>query len=107
MNAAKKSDVAVIFAGLPDAFESEGYDRNHMKLPDNQNALIEEILAVQPNVVVVLHNGAPVEMPWADSVKGILEAYLGGEAVGIALDRVLFGHLSINCCWSRSKSAHS
>lgn len=91
VNAAKKSDVAVIFAGLPDAFESEGYDRNHMKLPDNQNALIEEILAVQPNVVVVLHNGSAVEMPWADRVKGIFEMYLGGQNVGSAEYNLLFG----------------
>ena len=63
---AKEADVAVIFAGLPDAFESEGYDRTHMRMPDCQNTLISEIAKVQENVVVVLHNGSPVEMPWAD-----------------------------------------
>ena len=62
---AKNADVAVIFAGLPDAFESEGYDREHMGMPDCQNYLIQEILKVQKSVVVVLHNGSPVEMPWA------------------------------------------
>lgn len=91
---AKKSDVAVIFAGLPDSFESEGYDRTHMRLPDCQNALIRAVRAVQPNVVVVLHNGSPVEMPWAADVDGILEAYLGGEAIGAAVSDVLFGSVN-------------
>ncbi len=91
VNAAKKSDVAVIFAGLPDEFESEGYDRTHMRLPENQDLLIWEVLKVQPNVVVVLHNGSPVEMPWADKVKGIFEMYLGGQNVGTATYNLLFG----------------
>ena len=52
---AADADKAVIFAGLPDSFESEGYDRRHMKLPDCQNRLIAEILRVQPNTVIVLH----------------------------------------------------
>ena len=93
---AKEADVAVIFAGLPDAFESEGYDRSHMRMPQCQNTLISEIAKVQENVVVVLHNGSPVEMPWADEVKGILEAYLGGQAVGQAEVDVLFG--KVNPC---------
>lgn len=91
VKAAKEAEVAVIFAGLPDAFESEGYDRVHMKMPNCQNHLIHEVCNVQPNVVVVLHNGSPVEMPWADEVKGILEAYLGGQAVGAAEAKILFG----------------
>ena len=88
---AQKADKVVVFAGLPDSFESEGYDRTHMRLPDCQNALIDALLAVNPNVIVVLHNGSPVEMPWVHRVKGILEAYLGGEAVGGAVANVLFG----------------
>lgn len=91
---AKEADVAVIFAGLPDAFESEGYDRTHMRMPDCQNTLISEIAKVQENVVVVLHNGSPVEMPWADQVKGILEAYLCGQAVGQAEVDILFGKVN-------------
>lgn len=91
VKAAKEAEVAVIFAGLPDAFESEGYDRVHMKMPNCQNHLIQEVCNVQPNLVVVLHNGSPVEMPWADEVKGILEAYLGGQAVGAAEAKILFG----------------
>lgn len=89
--AAKSAKVAVVFAGLPDVYESEGYDRVHMRLPDCQNELISAVAEANPNIVVVLHNGSPVEMPWADSVKGILEAYLGGQAVGLAAVRVLFG----------------
>lgn len=57
---AKESDVAVIFAGLPDSFESEGFDRTHLNMPANQNELIARISEVQPNVVVVLHSGSPI-----------------------------------------------
>ena len=89
--AAKAAKVAVVFAGLPDAYESEGYDRAHMRMPDCQVKLIETVADANPNTVVVLHNGSPVEMPWLDRVKGVLEAYLGGQAVGIATIRVLFG----------------
>jgi beta-glucosidase len=91
LEVAKGSEVAVIFAGLPDNFESEGYDRKHMHLPSCQNDLIEAVSAVQPNTIVVLHNGSPVEMPWVKKVKGILEAYLGGQAVGQAVLNILFG----------------
>lgn len=96
VNAAKNAEVAVIFAGLPDVFESEGYDRQHMKMPICQNDLIEAVAAVQPNTIVVLHNGSPVEMPWVHQVKGILEVYLGGQAVGIATTNILFG--KVNPC---------
>lgn len=88
---AKSVHVAVVFAGLPDLYESEGYDRTHMRLPDCQNRLIARVAAANPNTVVVLHNGSPVEMPWVNNVKGILEAYLGGQAVGTATLAVLFG----------------
>ena len=91
LKTAAEADVVVIFAGLPETFESEGFDRTHMRMPECQNELIPEIAKVQKNVVVVLHNGAPVEMPWTDEVKGILEAYLGGEAVGQAVVELLFG----------------
>ena len=94
VEAAKAADVAVIFAGLPDAFESEGYDRPHMKMPECQNRLIEAVCEVQKHVVVVLHNGAPVEIPWAGKVDGILESYLGGQAVGGAQVDVLFGKVN-------------
>ncbi len=91
---AKASDVTVIFAGLPDEYESEGYDRKHLNLPEVQNHLIEEIAKVQENVVVVLHNGSPVLIPWKDKVKGILTVYLGGQAVGEATVDLLFGDVN-------------
>lgn len=92
--AAKKAKVAVVFAGLPDAYESEGYDRTHMRMPESQNKLIEAVAEANPNTVVVLHNGSPVEMPWIGKVKGVLEAYLGGQAVGLAEVKVLFGDVN-------------
>lgn len=91
---AKDAGAAVIFAGLPDAFESEGFDRSHMSMPDCQNLLIEKIAEVQPNTIVVLHNGSPVEMPWISKVKAVLEAYLGGQAVGSAEYDILFGKVN-------------
>lgn len=88
---AKKVQKVIVFAGLPDNIESEGFDRVNLSIPDNQNQLIEEIAKVNKNVVVVLHNGAPVEMPWVDKVKGIVELYLGGQAVGEATVNILYG----------------
>ncbi len=89
--AAKEAEVAVIFAGLPDVIEGESYDRADMKLPTCQNELIAAVAAVQPNTVVVLHNGSPVECPWAKDVAAVLEMYLGGQGVGEACDRLLWG----------------
>ena len=91
VTAAEAADVAVIFAGLPDSFESEGGDRRHMRLPDCQNNLIARVAAVQKNTVVVLHTGAPVECPWADDVSSVLCMYLAGEGVGEAEDALLWG----------------
>ena len=91
VQAAKECEIAVMFVGLPDLFESEGYDRSHLRLPECQIELIERVSEVNENTVVVLHNGSAVEMPFADNVKGILEAYLGGQAVGQAEVDILFG----------------
>ena len=91
VDAAKAADAAVVFAGLPDSFESEGYDRENMDMPSCQNKLIAAVAAVNPNTVVVLHNGSPVETPWADDVAAILEMYLGGQGVGTATDALLYG----------------
>ena len=92
--AARAAKVAVVFAGLPDAYESEGYDRSHIAMPACQNRLIEAVAEANPNTVVVLHNGSPVEMPWLGKVKAVLEAYLGGQAVGIAAVKVLYGDVN-------------
>ncbi|TYP74603.1 beta-glucosidase [Paenibacillus methanolicus] len=88
---ASEASVAILFAGLPSRYESEGFDRKHLRMPANQVALIEAVAAAQPNLVVVLSNGAPVEMPWLGSAKGVLEAYLGGQALGGAIADLLFG----------------
>lgn len=91
---AKKADVAVIFAGLPDALETEGADRDHMRLPDNQNELIKAVSQANPHTVVVLHGGSPVELPWLHDVPAVLCAYLGGEQVGAATVDLLYGKVN-------------
>lgn len=83
----------VVIAGVPDRIESEGYDRASMKLPDNQNALIEELATLGKRIVVVLIGGAPIELPWFDRVDAVIATYLGGQAMAGALARVLFGNI--------------
>jgi beta-glucosidase len=85
------ADTVILFVGLPDRCESEGYDREHLRMPENHVRLIEAIGEVQSNIVVILSNGAPIEMPWMGKVKGILEGYLGGQALGGAMADLLFG----------------
>ena len=94
VEAAKAADTAVVFVGLTDAMETEGIDRRHMNLPAGHNALVEAVCAANPNTVVVLHGGSPVELPWADKPKAILNAYLGGEAVGEAVVDILYGDVN-------------
>lgn len=91
---ASEAQVAVLFVGLPDLIESEGFDRPHMNMPNNQNALIDAICEVQKNVVIVLHNGAPIVMPWINKVSAVLESYLSGEACGGAQVDILFGKVN-------------
>ncbi|MFW5979542.1 MAG: beta-glucosidase family protein [Halanaerobium sp.] len=91
---AEKVDKLLVFAGLPDRYESEGYDRESLEMPPNQNHLIEELAEVNENIVVVLSNGSPVTMPWLKKVKGVVEAYLTGQAGGGAAADVLFGHVN-------------
>lgn len=88
---ARQADVAVAFVGLPELYESEGFDREHMRLPAQHEALIEALCAANPATAVVLMNGAAVEMPWATRPKAILEGWLGGQAGGAALADLLFG----------------
>lgn len=90
-NLAKNASKAVVFIGLTDDYESEGFDRTTMKLPDGHNRLVEAVSRVNENVIVVLQGGSPVEMPWADDVKAILNAYLGGQSVAPAIVDVLTG----------------
>lgn len=90
-NLAKNASKVVAFIGLTDDYESEGFDRSTMKLPEGHNRLVEALCRVNDNVIVVLEGGSPVEMPWADDVKAILNAYLGGQSVSPAIVDVLTG----------------
>ena len=96
LTVAQAADISVLFVGLPPAYESEGFDRNHMRLPKGQNELIEAICATGTKVVIVLSNGSPVEMPWLDKAGALVEAYLGGQAGGAAICDILFG--AVNPC---------
>jgi beta-glucosidase len=91
---AKTADIAILFAGLPGNYESEGIDRSSLDLPAGHNQLIEAVLGVQPNLVVVLMNGSAVTLPWADRVPAIIEAWLGGQAGGGAIADVLTGRVN-------------
>lgn len=91
---ARKSDVAVIFAGMPTHFETEGGDRPDMELPGPQVELIRAVAAVNPKTVVVMYAGAPVAMPWLDAVPAVLEAYYPGQEGGNAVMNVLWGDVN-------------
>ena len=88
---ASTADVVLLYLGLPEIFESEGMDRSHMHLPENQNQLVQAVAAVNPNVVVVLSGGSPVELPWLDQCKGLIHGYLGGQAGAGAMADLLTG----------------
>ena len=88
---ARRADTTVLFMGLDERGEAEGYDRKHMRLPDNQIELLTAIREVCTEIVVVLSGGAPVETPWADMADSILLSYLGGQATGAAVADTLTG----------------
>ncbi|MYH16300.1 MAG: glycosyl hydrolase [Gammaproteobacteria bacterium] len=92
--AAAEAEVAVVFAGLPGSYESEGFDRSHMALPEQHDWLVAAVCEANPNTVVVLSNGAPVAMPWVAAPKAILEGYLAGQGGGAAMADVLFGRVN-------------
>ena len=77
---AKDSDVVIVFAGLTEEFEAEGYDRKNIEMPNCHNYLISEVAKVNPNIVVVLAGGSVIHLSWANEVKGILNSSLGGQA---------------------------
>ena len=89
--AAQQAESAVVFAGLPDRCESEGFDRDDMKMPAGHLRMIEAVASANPNTVVILLCGSAVECPWADSVKGILYMGLPGQAGGEAIADLLYG----------------
>ena len=91
---AKKADVVLLFIGLTESYEAEGYDRLHMRLPKSHNALAEAVSEANENVAVILSGGAPVEMPWLDQVKAVLNGYLGGQAGGGAIADLVTGKVT-------------
>ena len=91
---AKTNDKVMVVIGLTPEYESEGFDREHMKLPEGQNKLVEELLKVNPNICIVLVCGSAVEMPWVDKAKAILNIYVGGEASGEGAVDVMFGNVT-------------
>ena len=90
---ALKTDKVVVFIGPNDTIESEGYDRKNLKLPKNQLKLINYLYKYNKNIIIVLINGAPYELPFVNKVSAVLEAYLGGEAYSEALKDVLYGKI--------------
>ena len=87
----KKVDAVLLFVGLPERYESEGFDRENMKLPEGQLALIDEVCRPNKNVVVILFSGSVVECPFADKVKSILYMGLPGQAGGQAVYDLIYG----------------
>ena len=92
---AKNADVVLMFLGLPEAAESEGFDRETLDIPAKQIELLEAVAAANKNIAVVLSNGSVVSVaPWAANAKGVLESWLLGQAGGAALADVIFGEAS-------------
>lgn len=91
---AKDADIALVFAGLPLHYESEGIDRKHINLPESHNKLISKIASEQKNTAVILTNGSAVAMPWVDEAPAILETWLGGQAGAGGTADVIFGKVS-------------
>lgn len=90
-DAAKKAKTAIVCAGLPDIYESEGFDRENLKMPEGHIRMIETVAAANPNTVVVLFCGSVVEMPWLSQVKAVLYMGLPGQAGGTAAADLLTG----------------
>lgn len=90
-NAARKAETVVVFAGLPAQCESEGFDRDNLKMPEGHRKMIEAAAQANPNTVVVLLCGSVVECPWAEKVKAILYMGLTGQAGGEAIADLLYG----------------
>ncbi len=92
VKAAEGKDKVIVFIGLTDAFESEGFDRKHINMPASHALLVEEISKVNENIIVVLSCGSPVQMkPWDNKVKAVLNMYLGGQAAGEACYDIIYG----------------
>jgi beta-glucosidase len=91
---AKEADVALVFVGDTEQYETEGTDRPNLKLTGRQDELVRRVAEANPNTVVVLNVGAPVEMSWVDQVAGLLQAYYPGLEGGAAITGVLSGKVN-------------
>ncbi|MDH6532552.1 beta-glucosidase [Aurantimicrobium minutum] len=89
---AKASDVAIVVVGTTALVESEGHDRDSLALPGQQDALVDAVIAANPNTIVVVNAGSPVEMPWRTKAAAVVLTWFPGEEYGHALADVLFGH---------------
>lgn len=94
IQAAREADAAVVFVGSSTTTETEGRDRESLRLYGDQDALVQAIAQANPHTIVVLNNGGPVEMPWADQVPAIVEAWLPGQEGPFAVADVLFGKVN-------------
>ena len=88
---AARAEVAIVFAGLTNEWESEGYDREDMDLRGAQGELIERVAAANPKTIVVLNTGSPVAMPWLEKVPAVLQMWFAGQEAGHAVADILFG----------------
>lgn len=88
---ARQVEIPIVFAGLTARYESEGFDRDNMKMPKGHDRLIAAVAEVNPNTVVVLMSGSVVEVPWIDKVKAVLYMALPGQAGGEAIVNLLYG----------------
>jgi len=88
---AASCDAAVVVIGSASISEGEGYDREDLELPGDQNALVEAVLAANPRTVIVLTNGAPYVLPWIAHAPAVIEAWMGGEAGPDAVARIILG----------------
>lgn len=91
---AKGVEVVLLYIGLDELSESEGLDRTHMKIPQNQIALLEALSEVNPNIITIISAGAPIEMPWIGQCKALLHGYLLGQAGGVAMLNVITGKIN-------------
>lgn len=110
---ASDCDTVIFVGGLNHDYDLEGQDRSDMKLPYGQDALLEALLDVNPNVIIVIYAGSPVEMPWVKKARAIVWSYYAGMEGGTAIAEVLFGRVNPSgklaetmICESKQCSAH-
>lgn len=94
VEAARNADAVIFVGGLNHDIDSEGFDRSDMKLPYEQDILIEELLKVRKDTIITFVGGSPVEMPWRDKAQAILWSYYAGMETGYAFARVIFGEVN-------------